>query len=105
MEAIQEQNEGWVPKEIAINWLSQMTEILMHLESKKVLHRDAHFGNFMIDGKTLILTDFGDSLYLEDGVLYPSNERYTYHHPWISAPELQSDKPVTFNADIFTLAA
>lgn len=103
-ELIEEQNGGWFPKATAIDWLSQMAEITAYIHSKKIFHRDMHFANWMIVGQTVYLLDFGDSLYLENGVVDTSNERYWFFHPWITAPEMQQGKPTTFSADIFTIA-
>jgi len=53
------------PKEILFDWLTQVSELLAYCNSKKVIHRDPHFGNLMIDSEGKIyLMDFGAGKYL-----------------------------------------
>jgi len=43
------------------NWFQQCTEVLAYMHSKKVIHKDIHFGNWMVDTTTneVCLIDFG----------------------------------------------
>jgi len=53
-------NGKMFPKETLFDWLIQCSEILAYVESKKIIHRDPHFGNWIIDDEgKLYLTDFG----------------------------------------------
>jgi serine/threonine-protein kinase len=44
----QPQNEGFLPKEKVFDWLEQISELLAYVHSKKVIHRDLNFGNWII---------------------------------------------------------
>jgi NIMA (never in mitosis gene a)-related kinase len=53
-------NGQMFPKEILFDWLIQCSEVMAYINSKKIIHRDPHFGNWMInDEGNIFLTDFG----------------------------------------------
>jgi hypothetical protein len=67
------------------------------------MHRDLHFGNWMIADKKIYLLDFGGAVYLDNGILDPSDERYLGFMAWFHAPEASTVNPHTFNADVYQL--
>jgi len=86
------------PKEILFDWLIQCSELLAYCNSKKVIHRDPHFGNFMIDSEGQIyLMDFGTGQYLEND-LVTKNRRF--HGPWGYGPEALLGEDYSYNADV-----
>jgi len=42
-------------------------------------------------------------MYLENGIVELSNEKYWTFFPWFAAPEVNFHKPHTFNADTFIM--
>jgi len=48
-------------KAMIISWFQQCTEVMAYLHSRKVIYKDAHFGNWMLDTTTneVFLIDFG----------------------------------------------
>jgi len=95
------------PKEIVFDWLAQYADLIAYIHSKKIIHRDTHFGNAMVvDGKVWLL-DFGLAKHIPDGVADPSKETSHVEHFWpgtLFAPEAVSGKNYSFNADVFFLA-
>jgi serine/threonine protein kinase len=91
-------NGKMFPKETLFDWLIQCSELLAYVESKKIIHRDPHFGNFMIDddGK-ITLTDFGNGAYLENDMV---TENHDCHGPWGYGPEGYTGEDYSYKADI-----
>jgi serine/threonine protein kinase len=93
-------NGKMFPKEILFDWLSQCSELLAYCNSKKVIHRDPHLGNWMIDPEGKIyLMDFGTGLYLENDIVTEGHDKET-HGPWGFGPEGYTGVDYTYNADV-----
>jgi len=95
-----------VVRETMLSWFKQCTEALAYLHSKKIIHRDAHLGNWMLNSVTneVFLIDFGTAQYLPDGLMKPGHPDYHAHNPFEFAPEAYLEKEYTFNADVFSIA-
>jgi len=57
-----------------------MSEIMMYVHSKNVIHRDIHWGNWMIADKQIYLLDLGIAEHLKNGIAQPSITRVCF--PW-----------------------
>jgi serine/threonine protein kinase len=82
-----------------------MSEIAAYVHSKNVIHRDMHFGNWMISDGKIYLLDLGTSLILENGIVDPSHDRFWHFWPWFNPPEANFGKPHTYNQDVFIIGA
>jgi len=89
-----------------LGWFKQTTEALAYLHSKNVIHRDAHFGNWMLNSVTneVYLIDFGTAQHLPEGSIKPGQPSYGSHNPFEFAPEAYLKKEYSFNADVFSIA-
>jgi len=96
-------NNGFMPRETLIDWMKQMSEIMMYMHSKKVIHRDLHCGNWMVADKQIYLLDLGLARKIENGILEASSKNYKPFYPWFQAPEVNFEASHTFNADTFIL--
>lgn len=93
-------NGKMFPKEILVDWLSQVSELLAYCNSKKVIHRDPHLGNLNIDSEGKIyLMDFGTGLYLENDIVEDGMDKGC-HGPWGFGPEGYTGEDYTYNADV-----
>jgi calcium/calmodulin-dependent protein kinase (CaM kinase) II/calcium-dependent protein kinase len=85
-----------------VDWFKQISELVQYVHSKNVIHRDLHFGNFMLADR-IYLMDFGTAKHLKNGVLDPTKETDNMFTPWCYAPEAVFNKPYSFNADVFEI--
>jgi len=91
-------NGKMIPKEIMFDWLTQCSELLAYCNSKKIIHRDPHFGNWMIDDEGKIyLTDFGGGKYLKNDMV---TDGHGIHGTWGYGPEGYTGEDYSYKADI-----
>jgi len=91
-------NGKMFPKEILFDYLIQCSELMAYINSKKIIHRDPHFGNWMIDDEGKIyLTDFGTGKYLKNDMV---TDNHHDHGPWGYGPEAWTGEDYSYKADI-----
>jgi serine/threonine protein kinase len=88
-----------IDQKLAINWLTQMIQILQTLHKQGIYHRDIKPSNIILqpDGQ-LVLIDFG--AVSQSG---PSLAKTLIHTPGYTSPEQEKGKTSAFS-DIFSLA-
>jgi serine/threonine protein kinase len=95
---VKDLNGKMFPKEILFDWLIQCSELMVYINSKKIIHRDPHAGNWMIDDEGKIyLTDFGTGKYLENDMV---TDNHTGHSSWCYGPEAFTGEDYSYKADI-----
>lgn len=99
------EKNGVLSETLAINWLSQLSELLRQIHQEKILHRDIKPSNIMLrsDGK-LVLIDFGtarqiSSTYVEKVANADLTRVYTSGY---TAPE-QIRGQAVYKSDFFAL--
>jgi serine/threonine protein kinase len=88
-----------IDQKLAVNWLTQMIQILQPLHKQGIYHRDIKPSNIILqpDGQ-LVLIDFG--AVSQSG---PSLSKTLIHTPGYTSPEQEKGKTSAFS-DIFSLA-
>ena len=86
-------NKGTIDQATAIDWMTQLLEILDYVHSRKLFHRDIKPTNIMRrhrDG-TLVLIDFGTARHVTQTIVNGGNNTVVYSHGY-TAPEQMAGK-------------
>lgn len=90
-----------IPEPYILAWFVQIAMALNHVHSLKVIHRDVKTSNIFITSSGVIkLGDFGISRILEGTREFAHSLVGT---PYYLAPEIISEKPYSFKADVWSL--
>ena len=88
---------GHLPPEMSGKFLKQITSGLMHLHSRRLIHRDIKPGNIFVSGSIAKIGDFGLTVEMGPNVTVAGTPNYLPYDIWNSVV------PMTIRADLWGL--
>ena len=88
---------GHLPPEMSGKFLKHITSGLMHLHSRRLIHRDIKPGNIFVSGSIAKIGDFGLTVEMGPNVTVAGTPNYLPYDIWNSVV------PMTIRADLWGL--